>query len=260
MSKKQSRATKQANAERAAERAAASRREQERKDRRRRSVVVGAAVLAVVAVVLVVATVVRSAWDDPGGGPGQVAGAPRGVVDEYAVPLGSADAKVTVDVYEDFLCPFCAEFERATGSMLERYVGSGEVQVRYHPIAFLDGASEGTDYSTRAMNAVGVVLDERGRQAAIELHDLLFAKQPAEGTPGLSDEQLVTLAVRAGADRTAVESPIMDRRFEQWVASATEAAREKGVMSTPTVLVDGEELEDPGVKSLRAAIDTARAD
>ncbi len=257
MSKKQSRATRLANAQRAAERAAALRREQERKERRRRVVVLGAAVLGVLVVVLVVAVLVQSMRDDPGGGPGQVAGAPDGVADEYALPLGPAQAPVTVEVYEDFLCPFCARFERTAGDALQEYADVGDVHVRFRTVAFLDGASEGSEYSTRAMNALGVVLDEAGQDAAVEMHDLLFANQPAEGTTGLSDRQLVDLAVRAGARRGAVAGPIEQRKFEQWVAEATEAASKSGVTGTPTVLVEGEPLEDNSLASLQTAVDTA---
>jgi len=258
VSKKQSRATKQANAQRAAERAAAIRREQERKERRRRTIVISSVVVGVLAVVLAVTAFVQFTRDDAGGEAGQVASAPRGAVDEYAVPLGPDDAEVTVEVYEDFICPFCRQFELSAGNTLKEYALSGDVQVQFKPVSFFDGQSEGTEYSTRALNALAVVLDTTGDEAAIEMHDLLFANQPAEGTPGLTDDQLIELAVtRAEASRSAVEDPIRDRKFEQWVSEATDAASKAGVNSTPTVLIEGEVLEDPSVESLREAVDAA---
>ncbi|HET6626758.1 MAG TPA: thioredoxin domain-containing protein [Nocardioidaceae bacterium] len=239
MSKKQSNATKQANAQRAAERAAAIRREQEAKERRRRTLWVSLAVLAVIAVVVAIAVGVQSGRDTTG----EAATPPDGAVDTYALPMGPADAPVKVSVYEDFMCPFCGEFEAATRKSLEEYAGQGEVQVQYHPISILDDASNGTDYSTRAMNAAGVVLDNAGPGVAKKFHDLLFENQPEEGSDGLSDQQLIDLAVRAGADESAVSRPIQDLEFEQWVENATDAASKAGVNGTPTVMVDGKIVE-----------------
>jgi protein-disulfide isomerase len=239
MTKKQSKSTKQANAQRAAERAAAIRREQETKERRRRTLVVSLAVLAVLAVVVVIAVAVQSGRDTTG----QASTPPDQVVDKYALPYGEADAPVQVTVYEDFMCPFCGQFETASRGMLEKYVDQGDVQVKYRMISILDDASNGTDYSTRAMSAVGVVLDTAGPEAAKTFHDLLFENQPEEGSDGLTDDRLVELAVQSGAEESSVRGPIEDRKFEQWVKNANDQASKDGVNSTPTVLVDGKTME-----------------
>lgn len=256
MSKKQSNATKQANAERAAQRAAALRKEQESKERRRRAVVVTAAVLGVLALVVVIAVAVQAGRDTTG----EAATPPQGAVDSYALPYGETGAPVTVAVYEDFMCPFCGQFETVSQDMLEQYVDQGDVQVRYHMISFLDGASNGTDYSTRAMNAVGVVLDTSGPEVAKEFHDLLFENQPAEGTDGLSDERLIDLAVRAGARESAITPGIEDLEFEQWVENASDQASKDDINSTPTVLVDGERVEGTTIDDLLTKTDQAIGD
>jgi protein-disulfide isomerase len=257
MSRMQSKATKQNNAARAAERAAAIRAEQAGKEKRRRAIVITVAVLAVFAVILGIGIAVQAGRDTTG----QVATPPSGVVDQFAVPVGG-QAPVSVDIYEDFMCPFCGQFERAGGDVLQRYVDQGDVQVRYHVISFLDRSST-TDYSTRAMNAYGVVLDTAGRQAAKEFHDLLYAHQPEEGSAGLSDQQLIDLAVQAGASRSAVAAPIRSLRFEQWVENATDAASQDDVNSTPTVFVDGKRVEattiDGLVADMQQAIESAAA-
>lgn len=258
MAKMKSKATRQANAQRAAERAAALRKEQERKDRRRRTVVVTAVAVAVLALVVVIAAVVQSARDTTG----ETATPPQGIVDEYALVRGDSDAPVTVEVYEDFMCPFCGQFEAAAGPTLAEYADAGDAQVEYHMVAWLDRYSNGTDYSTRAMNAVAVVLDEAGRETALEFHDLLFAHQPAEGTDGLTDEELVDLAVEAGADRAAVASGIETLAFEQWVKNASDQASQDGLNQTPTVVVDGEVVEfstiDELLGKVRTAVDSAQ--
>lgn len=253
MSKKKSQATRRAEQLAAAERAAAIRKEQEATERRRRTVVITVVVGVVLALLLAAGYAIQSARDTTG----QAATPPRGVVDGYAVPRGDASAPVTVTVYEDFMCPFCADFEAQSRSTLQEYVDAGDVQVHYRVLSFLDDASSGTEYSTRAMSALGVVLDTSGPDVAATFHDLLFENQPEEGSEGLSDDELVDLAVQAGAKRGAVARPIENVKFEQWVENATDAASKDDVNSTPTVFVDGEKVDETTIDGLVAGVTDA---
>jgi protein-disulfide isomerase len=250
MAKKKSNATRRAEQLAAAERAASIRKEQERAEQRRRRLVVTVAIAGVLALILGVGYAVQSARDTTG----QAATPPAGVVDDYAVPRGEAGAPVVVTIYEDFMCPFCGDFEAASRDVLQPYVDRGDVQLQYRVVSFLDRASDGSDYSTRAMNALGVVLDTAGQEAAGRFHDALFEQQPEEGTSGLSDAELVDLAVQAGADADQVTGPIEDRSFEQWVQNATDAASRDDINSTPTVLVDGEVVEFETIDELVAGV------
>jgi protein-disulfide isomerase len=84
---------------------------------------------------------------------------------------------------------------------------------------------------------------EAGPEAFAELHRILFEYQPAEGTAGPSDAQLVAWAVEAGADETAVRPGIEGGEYDQFVVNATDQMSKDGVNGTPTVLVDGELVE-----------------
>lgn len=253
MSKKKSNATRRAEQLAASERAAAIRKQQATQERHRRTVVITVVVGVLLALLLGVGYAVQSLRDTTG----QATRPPDGVVDTYAVPRGDASAPVTVTIYEDFLCPFCGDFESASRSTLQEYVDDGDVRVHYRVLSFLDGASDGTEYSTRAMSALGVVLDESGPEVAARFHDLLFERQPEEGSAGLSDDELVDLAVEAGATRGDVTGPIGDVKFEQWVENATDAASKEDVTSTPTVLVDGTRVEFETIDGLIAGVTTA---
>jgi protein-disulfide isomerase len=253
MSKKQSTATKKQNAERAKERAAAIRKEQERKERRRRTLATSVVVVGVLSVIVAIAVAIQSSRDTTG----QSATPPAGAVDAYAIPMGESSAPVTVEVYEDFMCPYCGQFEAAAYDRLRKYADQGDVQVLFKPIAFLDRASQGAEYSTRSMNAAAVVLDQEGPEAALTMHNLLYENQPAEGTEGLSDDELVQLAVEAGAEESAVREPIESREFEQWVKNATDQASKDGVSATPTVMIDGEPVEYESLDDFLSELDAA---
>ncbi len=250
MSKKQSKATKQAGMQRASERAAAIRAEHERKERRTRTLMISAAVVGVLILVVAVVVGVQASRDTTG----KAATPPNGAVDTYSLPMGPADAPVTVTVYEDPMCPYCGDFEAVSEQRLKQYAESGDVQVRYHLVSFLDDASS-TKYSTRAANAVAVVLDTAGPEAAVKFHDALYANQPPENSAGLSDQQLIDLAVQAGADEQAITGPIEDLKFEQWVVNSTNEWSKRGFTGTPTVTVDGEEVKFKSADDLIAQIE-----
>lgn len=156
---------------------------------------------------------------------------------DYTVTIGKAEAPVTVDIYQDFMCPYCGEFERANRTDLTSLVDAGTAKLRIHPMAFLDSNSNGTKYSSRAANAfVTVYLAEPDK--ALAFSEALFENQPSEGSSGLSDTELSKLATSVGvsAQTAAGFAKLSNADF---VTGATNAAFAAGVQSTPTVKIDG---------------------
>jgi protein-disulfide isomerase len=207
-------------------------------ERRRRAIVGGvtAAVLVVIAVVVVVVVQTqRTTTSATAAVPGHT------VAGGAAVQVGQASAPVTVDLYEDFQCPTCKAFEQLTGATVAQLVSDGSIKVNYRPIAILDRFSS-TEYSTRALNAAGVVADAAGADAFLTFHGLLFANQPAENSAGLSDDELIAFAKQAGASGSTVEARIRDRQYGDWTKKVTDAASKSGLQGTPTIRIDGKDL------------------
>jgi len=169
---------------------------------------------------------------------------PAGASDNYGMVVGDADAPKQIVVYEDFLCPFCGQLETTVRDQLDAAVEAGEVNVEYRPLNFLSRLG---DYSAESANAFAVVLDTSGPEVAKKFHDLLFDNQPDENGPFPSKDDLVDLAVEAGATEADVRPGIEDMQFEGWVAAAEDAASKAGVNATPTVLVDGKKVEGDGL-------------
>jgi protein-disulfide isomerase len=243
--------TRRSNRERIAARRAAEAATRARAERRRRSVWAGIAAGVVVLVALVVVIVVQTQRTTPSA----TATVPANA-DGTVISVGSADAPVTVDLYEDFQCPNCKAFEDQSGATLAQLVADGTVRARYHGMAFLDTAANG-NYSTRALNAAAVVLNTAGPAAFQTFHDLLFANQPAEGGTGLTDDQLAEYAAQAGATGGEVLAQIKGLTYADWVTSAEDQASKDGVTGTPTVLVAGQKLDDLSVAGLTAAVTAA---
>ena len=159
---------------------------------------------------------------------------------------------VQVDAFIDFLCPFCRQFELSSGPALAELTADGQVSLVYHPMNFLDDAST-TRYSTRAAAASGCAAD-RGRFA--EYAHALFASQPPEGGPGLTDAELAGLGQGAGLADAAFTACLADGPYLDWPSYVTARADALGVEATPTVLVAGAAVR-PEAQSIAAAVAAA---
>ncbi len=250
------RPTKAERREAAREEARRLREEQAKREKRNRIILIGT-IVAVLALIAVAAVVIigqsqKSALDDVASPAG--ANESGGIV-VGAEGVGSAnDGAPTVQVYADFMCPYCGQFELTNGVMLEDLADAGQATVVYHPLAILDRFSNGTNYSTRAAQAAAVVADQAPEQFTA-FYRALFENQPAENTDGLSDEEIASIAVGVGVPQ-AVADTFTEGVFNDWVAAATSQASDDGVTGTPTILIDGEAFTGDwrNTDDLRAAI------
>lgn len=223
----------------AREKARQLRTSQQRKDRRNRTLIGSGIALGVLAVIAIVAVVIVGAIRPTVPGPknmasdGVVVGAGLKVV---ATPALAADSRpvattpdpeanaVDIRIYADYLCDLCGDFQRTNLSQLQPLVKDGAVTVEMHPVAIYTSHSAGTKYSLRAANAAACVANY-SPEAFWTFNASLFQKQPKEGSPGLSDEQLKTRVADAKASSvSSIDSCIDDGRFKSWATSASDRA------------------------------------
>lgn len=236
--------------------ALALQKKQQSSEKRNRVIVLSVLALAVIGLVVAVVLILTEGQKTP---MEKVDNVPAGVVQDTGIPVGADGAAgttnegaKTLDVYVDYMCPICGQFEQTNSASIAEMREAGDITLVVHPVAILDRASQGTEYSTRAASASAWVADKAPEQFSA-FHDALFASQPAENTAGLSDEQIAQVAEQAGVPAD-VAAGITDGdakdTFEEWVAASTEAATSdealanaQGGFGTPTVLIDGERFE-----------------
>ena len=165
---------------------------------------------------------------------------PSVAVDE-GTAFAVGNGPVVVDVYEDFMCPICNQFEGRTGPAIEQMVADNKITLRYHPVAILDDASSGTRYSTRAAGAAAAAAVD-GKFT--EYHRVLFANQPQEGSEGLTDAKLIELGKSVGLGDTFAAA-VTGRTYDAWATRVTESFAKRGYHGTPTIVVDGKQVEGP---------------
>lgn len=224
--------------------------QQRAKEKRRNALIqAGIALTAVVAVLLVTVAVLNAR------GAGQAEVVPEAVNADGGFVVGNADADTTITVYEDLQCPACKAFEDASGEKLTELAESGDVAVEYRIISFLDSPAT-DDYSSRAANASACVM-EQGEDTWAAFHQAMYEQQSPETGPGLTDEEILQIAVEAGADESTTESCIADGTYDDWVQQVTDESGDDGVSSTPTVMVNGEVSEARTPEELQTAVDEA---
>lgn len=162
---------------------------------------------------------------------------PRGATqDKTGIAVGTG--LVDVDVYIDFQCPFCRQFELASGDAIDLLLERQMIRLVRHPMNFLDTAST-TRYSSRAAAAAAAASDARRFHAYAHT---LFENQPPEGGPGLSDDQLIALGQAIGITDPLFALEVKEGRYLSWPSFVTERAFARGIGGTPSVFVQGKPI------------------
>ena len=198
---------------------------------------------------------------------------PAGVTsDTYGVKVGTAwdapdaDKIPILQIWEDFQCPACGNFEAASGATLQGLIDAGKVRVEYRSTIFLDKnliaqntAAGNPNSSQRATLGFGCSVDAG---AEVKYHAQVFANQPQEGA-GFTNDDIIGFAQTSGITGDALATftdCLKSEKYAGWVANSHAAFDSEGFSSTPTGVLDGtqlagEVLYDPA--QLTAAIEAA---
>lgn len=173
----------------------------------------------------------------------------------------AGDGDTVLSVYFDLQCPACRSFDTVNAADLKALAAEPGITVRYQPLTFLDGYSQGTFFSSRAGNALMVVADQDPDhfQGFITA---MYENQPAENTSGLTDDKIAEIASGIGvpqdvidrftttvdgsyqqvdSDGNTIDKTGSWRTFAPFLAAATTHAQDVlGQISTPTLLLDGD--------------------
>lgn len=201
---------------------------------------------------------------------------PSVAAESGGIPIGkdgvagtSNEGAPVVDVYLDYMCPWCGVFEETNSALLTELREAGDITLVVHPVTILDRLSSGTAFSTRSA-AAAVYVAEKAPQHFDAFNTAMFAKQPEENSKGLTDREIADIAKSVGVPAAVVDGIAnLDsyKQFARWVGSQTEKASadtklhtQDGLFSTPTIVVGGTKFEGDwrNEQQFRAAIDAAK--
>ncbi len=149
--------------------------------------------------------------------------------------------------YIDFLCPICNQFEQAEGATIKAQVDAGKTALVVQPVAILDknpdGSARANNYSSRAGSAMySVAIHDYAH--AYAFMQALYAGQPEETGPGLTNNQTIEIAKKAGVDMTTeLQDEITSQKYQAYVQNQQ---LPQGATGTPTVLVNGTQIQLTG--------------
>ncbi len=154
---------------------------------------------------------------------------------ELPVPLrpiaqGPEDAPITLQVFSDFQCPFCARLVPTLAAVRERYGDTVRIVWRDYPLPFHQDAM-------LAAEAAREVFAQRGQEAYFRYHAVLFANQSQ-----LDRESLERYAAELGSlDMQAFRRALDIHKHRRAIQADLDAVRTAGIDSfgTPTTFVDG---------------------
>lgn len=146
----------------------------------------------------------------------------------------NSSAPVRLDMWEDFQCPSCKAFESANNAYINSLVKAEKIHAVYHPMSFI-----GPESALEA-RAAGCAADE-GK--FLEYHTALYANQGTENSGIWSPEILTVIGKGLGIKSKSFENCVSSKKYDNWVRNIEVDASKNNVNSTPTVMLNGKQMD-----------------
>jgi protein-disulfide isomerase len=154
--------------------------------------------------------------------------------DGYGITFNPS-AKVQVDIFEDFQCPICQTFEGINNKYINDLVRSGKAKVVFHPMTFIGPES------ILAANMAACAADS-GK--FLEAHANIYANQPSKENSGkMTNNYLFLLGTSVGITDKSFSDCVTNGKYAEWTKLVEADSAKRGVNATPTVFVNGRQLD-----------------
>ena len=165
-------------------------------------------------------------------------------IDITGAPVrGKVDAPVTLVVFSDFECPWCAKLEPLLAQLLAANADTVRVVFKHLPLPMHPQAEPA------ALAAIAAQ-----RQGKFwEMHDALFAVQ--QWTPAAITET----ATRIKLDMTRFQADLNSQETRMQLAKDKADAQAAEVAATPSVFVNGRPVRERSLPALQAMVNEALA-
>ena len=165
---------------------------------------------------------------------------------------GANDATVTLIEYGDFACPACFAFFPELQQLEAAYPDDLEVVFRHNPLSSIHP-------NAFAAHRAAVAADNQGM--FWEMHDLLYERQPSWSATqsGLDITAAATVfetyAQELGLDIEQYTADVASQATFDFIDSHLDSGSQLGVTGTPTLFLNGEEVNERSFAELSAIID-----
>jgi protein-disulfide isomerase len=211
--------------------------------------------------------------------------------------VAGGSGPVRVDLYVDYGCRSCKEFEAATGAILDQMVASNAITLVYHPLALAQtaatavtpsparSASRSARSKGRSARSTAPSVASSPRSAAPSVassvpeapyalraaasvacasnlgdfltYSNLLFHDQPKNVAGLTDNQLIQVGGMAGMINPAFAECLRAGTYDTWVAKQNAQAAQEHITSAPTVLVNGVAVAPAGTAPTLAELTAA---
>lgn len=154
--------------------------------------------------------------------------------DGYGITFNSSKTP-QIDIWEDFQCPICKTFEGINNSYINEIASSGKAKVVFHPMTFIGIESIVAANAAACSNIEGKFL---------QFHKALYENQSSTENSGhWNNAAMISLGKSVGISTKSFSDCVNNSKFYDWAKKVEDAAAAKNVNATPTVFVNGKELD-----------------
>jgi protein-disulfide isomerase len=153
---------------------------------------------------------------------------------------GDANAPVTIILFDDFQCPYCAKLVPTLDQVMAAYPRQVKVVFKHFPLSM----------HKFAKNAAIASIAARNQGKFWPLHDQLFANYNK-----LNDAKIRELAEGLGLDMARFDQDMANPALLKEVNNDTQLGVKAGVRGTPAAYINGRQLKDRSIKGFRMMID-----
>jgi protein-disulfide isomerase len=164
---------------------------------------------------------------------------------------GKRGAKIVIQEFSDFQCPFCNRVNPTIKQVLDEYGDKVEIVWRDYPLPFHDKAF-------KAAEAAREVFEQGGDDKFWKFHDLMFEDQR-----NLGRESLEKLAQQVGGiDMGKFKAALDNDKHKATVQADMDAVKDAGArIGTPSFFINGKLLQGAQpFPAFKSAIDAALAE
>ncbi len=166
--------------------------------------------------------------------------------------MGAADAPVVLEIFEDFQCPACRQFNLQSEQLVEQeLVATGLVRVEFRQYPFIGNES------VQASNASLCAADQ-GR--FWDYHDILFANQTGENVGAFTERRLLAFAETLGLDMNSFETCLSEELHQDRIDADRALGLSYGISGTPSFIINGTQFSKgfvPSFDQLKTAVEQA---
>ena len=157
---------------------------------------------------------------------------------------GPANAKVTIAIYQDNICPYCGHVLGTLDQLMDEYPNKLRLVVKQFPVHKQAVLAAEASYAADAQGKFW------------EMHDVIFQHQD-----NLSREALIEYAKQIGLDVAAFTSALDGHTYDAVVKEDMAAGRDIGIDATPSFVINGHLIVGAlPIESYRAVVNAALAE